>query len=119
MRNLVLYFVLVAVFFCTLYDCKKINKYCERFDMIRHQVTIMDRKYFAEKLPCPGEEAFCSFVRNTYTESNKHEAPQFNKEHGINIYKNPVYMIVIRNRKRVLDCGANQSYCDYLDFDLP
>ena len=118
MKNLVLFFVLAAVFVLQC-NCKKINKYCERFDMIRHHISILDRKFFADKLPCPGEENYCTFVRNTYGESNKHEAPQFNKEHGINIYKNPVYMIVIRNRKRALDCGANQSYCDYLDFDLP
>lgn len=119
MRKFVLYFVLVAVFILAQCNCKKINVYCERFEMIRHQITIMDRKFFAKALPCPGEEAFCSFVRTTYTDSNKHEAPQFNTEYGINIYKNQVYMVVIRNRKRALECGAQQSNCDYLDIDLP
>lgn len=117
MKSFVLLFVLI--FFLKNCDCKKINKYCERFDMLRHQITIIDRRFFAERLPCVGEEAFCSFVRNTYTEPNKHDAPQFNKEAGINIYKTKVYMIVLKNKKRELTCGDYQSYCDYLDFDLP
>ena len=118
MRNLVLYFVLAAVLLLTKCNCKKINKYCERFDMIRHQIVILDRKFFANVEPCPDEEAFCSYIRNSYTVSNKHEIPQFNKEHGINIYKNPVYMVILKNIKRT-NCGVQQSYCDFLDIDMP
>lgn len=80
---------------------------------------MVDRRFFTTRLACRGEEPFCSHLRTVYTPSNAHDAPQFNKEHGINIYKTEVYMIILRNRKRTLTCGANQIYCDYLDIDLP